>query len=333
MAIDLYSKNLTTEEISEINKLAGPILIFGASGFIGTNLFLTLSQCRDDIFGCSRNAKNGWRCARDKQRSLIDVDLTEYKKLSDLILEIEPGTVFNLSSYGGHSHQTDIDKIHRVNYTGTLNLIRALSDIDCDAFIQAGSSSEYGLNDTAPNENSTLEPNSDYAVSKIGASYLVRYYGKVTGFPAMHLRLYSIYGPWQERQTLMPILISKCLENKWPNLVDRNISHDFVYVDDCVNAFIKAALNLHNKENFGESINIATGIGTTTEDLANTMKRILNIASEPTFGSMANRKWDIPKWYGNPELANKILNWHSRTSLEEGIRLLIDWEKEFKKTA
>ncbi|MDP3697321.1 MAG: NAD-dependent epimerase/dehydratase family protein, partial [Candidatus Taylorbacteria bacterium] len=177
MAIDLYSKNLTTQEISEIHKLAGPILIFGASGFIGTNLFLTLSQCRDDIFGCSRNIKSNQKYAGCSQRSLINIDVTEYKNLSDLILEIRPKTVFNLSSYGGHSHQTDIDKIHRVNYIGTSNLIRALSDIDCGAFIQTGSSSEYGLNGTAPDENSELEPNSDYAVSKIGASYLVKYHG------------------------------------------------------------------------------------------------------------------------------------------------------------
>lgn len=329
----LYSRYLTPEEIIEINNLAGPILVLGASGFIGANIFFTLSQHRDDVFGCSRNITSNWRYKEYYAwRRLIDADITKFNKLNDLIKDIKPRTVFNLSSYGGHSHQTDIEKIHRVNYLGTLNIIKSLPGLK-SVLVQAGSSSEYGLNNKAPRENDQLEPNSDYGVSKIGASYLIRYYGKIMHPPAMHLRLYSIYGPWQERRTLMPVLISNCLENKWPNLVHRDTSHDFVYVDDCVNAFIKSALSLHQGKNTGESVNIATGVKTTIGDLVNTVKKIINVTAEPEYGSMSDRIQDSQNWYGNPELANKILNWHSRTSLEEGIRLLIDWEKKFKKTA
>lgn len=329
MENSLYSRNLIPEEIAEIDKLAGPILIFGASGFIGANLFFTLNQYRSDVYGCSRNITKNWRYGNYSSKNLINSDITEYKKLRDLINELKPKTVFNLSSYGGHSHQTDIDKIHEVNYIGTSNIIRALSGVGCNAFVQAGSSSEYGFNSEAPGEDSELEPNSDYAVSKIGASYLVKYYGKAANFPAIHLRLYSIYGPWQERQTLMPVLISKCLDKKWPSLVDRNMSHDFVYIDDCLNAFVKAALNLYEGRNWGKSINIATGVRTTTEDLANTMKKILNVDTEPKFGSLSNREWDMPDWYGNPELALKLLGWRHRTSLQEGLRLIAKWEQEF----
>lgn len=333
MTPNIYSKSLTASEITDIHELAGPILIFGASGFIGANIFLTLSQHRSDVYGCSRNIRNNWRFKNYHSNNLINSDITNYANLIDLIINLKPKTVFNLSSYGGHFHQTDREKIHQINYMGTLNLTRILSTLGCKAFVQAGSSSEYGLNCAGPREDDQLSPNSDYGVSKVGASYLIKYYGQTMGLPAMHLRLYSIYGPWQERQTLMPILISKCLDNKWPNLVNRNMSHDFVHIDDCSNAFVKAALSLYGGKGVGRSINIATGIKTTTEDLVNMVKKIINIYSIPEFGSLLNKDRDMPDWYGNPELAFKLLGWRYKTSLEDGFKSLFEWEIEFKKTA
>mgnify|MGYP001585620697 CR=1 FL=1 len=263
---------------------------------------------------------------------MAKVDITNREEISWLVRKIEPKTIFNLSAYGGHSYQTDTDKIYSTNYLGALNALNALRNLpaaECRAFVQAGSSSEYGLNSAAPDEKNELVPNSDYAVSKVGASYLIKYYGKVLGLPTMHLRLYSIYGPWEDRRRLMPVLVSNCLKNRWPQFVAEELSHDFVYVDDCTSAFIKAALCLYDKRSFGESVNIATGIKTTMADLAGKAKEIFSISSEPQFGSMPNRKWDIRNWYGNPKLAHKILGWHYRTSLEEGLRLLTAWEREF----
>lgn len=329
----LYSNNWNKAEVEEAKKLLGPILILGVSGFIGTNLFFSLRRCRDDVFGCSRNATKSWRFQNSDQLNIKNVDIANRQEVEKLIGTLQPKTIFNLMSHGGHSYQTDIDQIHLVNYMGTLNILRVLPNIDCRAYVQAGSSSEYGLNSSAPAETDELQPNSDYAVSKIGASYLVKYYGQVIGLPVIHLRLYSIYGPWEDRRRLMPILVLSCLNNQWPKLVEREISHDFVYVDDCTNAFVKAALSLYGSNNFGRSINIATGIKTTMEDLAETAQKIFNITVEPQFGSVQNKKWDVKNWYGNPELAHKILGWHYQTSLENGLALLTKWEQIFKKTA
>lgn len=333
----LHSHHWGPDETAEAKQLVGPILIIGASGFIGAKLFFSLRQCRDDVFGCSGNIKNSWRFKHDQWNNLENVDITNYTELEKLITKIKPRTIFNLSAYGGHSYQDDVEKIHLVNYMGTSNVLRILSTRDFSAFVGAGSSSEYGLNSAGPTEKDKLTPNSEYAVSKIGASYLIRYYGKIIGLPVIHLRLYSIFGPWEDRRRLMPILVSKCLKNEWPKLVEREVSHDFVYVDDCTNAFIKAALYLYGgKDNLrspGMSVNIATGIKTTMEDLTEKAKHIFNVTPQPHFGSIPNKKWDIPNWYGNPRLAHQILKWHPWTSLEIGLKLLAEWEKEFKKTA
>ncbi len=323
----LYTHTWGPAEIDQAKKLSGPILILGASGFIGAKLFFTLSQYRDDVFGCSRNINTSWRFKNDAWRNLTNVDITDHQALEQSVRKLKPKTIFNLSAYGGHSDQTDIELIHRVNYFGTLNVLRILPTIQCKAFVQAGSSSEYGLNSNAPLEKDELAPNSDYSVSKIGASYLIKYYGGIMGLPVMHLRLYSIYGPWQERKTLMPILISQCLKNTWPSLVEKEISHDFVYIDDCTNAFVKAALHLYDKNDFGVSVNIATGIKTTMEDLVGTAKKVFGVTGNPRFATIPNKKWDVQNWYGNPKLADIILNWRHTTPLEKGLKLTADWEQ------
>lgn len=324
---ELYSHNWGEAEIEEAKKLVGPILIVGASGFIGAKFFYSLSKYRDDVFACSKNIKHSWRLSSADSSKIISLDILDFDNLKNTIERIKPQTVFNLSAYGAYSRQIDTARIHQTNYIGTLNLIRALMDSGCNAFVQAGSSSEYGLNCAGPDENDQLLPNSDYAVSKIGASYLVKYYGKIHNFPCVNLRLYSIFGPWEERDRLIPALITNGLQGKYPNLVNKDISRDFVYIDDCTNAFVKAALTAC-KTNPGVSINIASGVKTTLEEIAKASQKLFKITTEPVFGSMTNRKWDLSDWYGIPSLAKDILGWEYKTSFEEGLKMNIAWEKE-----
>jgi polyisoprenyl-phosphate glycosyltransferase len=323
----IYRNIWSDEQLDEVSQLSGPILIIGASGFIGANLFHGINHIRKDVYACSRNPLKSWRLAGVSNKQLVNLDIIDYEVLQQTIIKIKPQTVFNLSAYGAYPRQVDVEKIHLTNYIGTLNLLRAVSEYGCSAFVQAGTSSEYGTNCAGPKERSELIPNSDYAVSKVGASYLIKYFGKIHNFPCVNLRIFSVYGPWEERDRFIPSIISHGLQGQYPNLVDRDISRDFVYVDDCSNAFVKAALRAC-RINPGESINVATGIKTTIEDVANLSRKLFNIKEEPRFSSMPNRKWDLNEWYGDIEEAKKILGWQSVTSFEQGLRLSIEWEKE-----
>lgn len=321
---DVWSKTID----EEVKGLAGPILVVGASGFIGSKLYFSLAKRRDDVFAASRNASQSWRLATTaKTDHCIDLDILDLENLKNRLETLKPKTVFNLSAFGAYSRQSDAVKIHETNYTGTLNLILALQEVGCEAFVQAGTSSEYGLNCTNSRESDELIPNSDYAVSKVGASYLLKYYGQFQNFPGVNLRLYSVYGPWEEPERLIPMLVTNGLNSKYPNFVNKEISRDFIYVDDCTAAFVRAAGTVC-KSKPGISINIATGTKTTLEQVALTAQKIFHIKDEPVFGTMENRKWDLTDWYGNPDLATKELNWQSSVSFEEGLKLTADWQKK-----
>jgi dolichol-phosphate mannosyltransferase len=297
------------------------------SGFIGANLFFRLSSLRDDVYGASPNVGSSWRLVNSAIgiHRCLPVDITHPNDVNDLISRLKPGTVFNVAAYGGYERQSDVLRIHNVNYLGMLHLIRPLSEHGCDAFVQAGCSSEYGLNCSAPHESDELLPNSHYAVSKAAGSLFIKYYGRIKGFPCVNLRLSSVYGPWEERDRLIPGLLKHVLNGKFPPLVDRNISRDFIYIDDCLRAFVEAALTVCKTEP-GLTINIASGIKTSLEEVAGIAGRIFDVKGDPGFGNVENHKWDSCDWSGNPGVALEKMGWQHRISLEEGLRLTGQWE-------
>jgi dolichol-phosphate mannosyltransferase len=325
---DLFDDVWSKEVEADVAALAGPILVIGASGFIGSKLFFSLAKRRDDVFAASRGANQSWRLSTfEKPDNLVDLDILDFEGLKKTFESLKPKTIFNLSAFGAYSRQTDAKKIHETNYIGTLNLILAAQEVGCDAFVQAGTSSEYGLNCANPKETDELIPNSDYAVSKVGISYLLKYYGKFFNFPCANLRLYSIYGPWEEPDRLIPTLVSSGLKGEYPNFVNKDISRDFVYVDDCTAAFVRAALSVC-KTQPGISVNIATGKKTTLEQVAKYSQKIFGIKKDPEFGTMENRKWDLAEWYGNTDLSKKSLKWQANVTMEEGLKITADWQKK-----
>lgn len=309
-------------------KLTGPIAIFGAGGFIGINLLNNLLKVREDVFGISSDPDNSWRMKENNipQKNIRRCNLLNKIEIIQMVKQLKPQTIFNLAGYGGYSKQQDVDRIYLTNFVSTVNLIEALKMLGFKKYIHTGSQSEYGLNCRGPNENDELLPNSHYAVSKASVHLLLKYYGKIEKLPVCHLRLYSVYGPWEEPDRLIPTLIRSAKKGEYPVLVDPAISRDFIFIDDVLSAMIQVASKL-NLNNYGEAFNIATGKKTTIKQLAYIAKKIFKLKGEPHFGSMKNRRWDLTEWYGNPEKIHKTFGWRATISLSEGLKKCFYYEK------
>jgi nucleoside-diphosphate-sugar epimerase/glycosyltransferase involved in cell wall biosynthesis len=306
-----------------IHSLEGPILVIGASGFIGANLFKQLSAARQDVFAVVRKTK-GWRLSEVKDEKIIAIDLNDFSAVKNLINNIQPETVFNCLAYGAYSFEKDTTLIYQTNFHSIVNLVELLSQRRIASYIHAGSSSEYGANCEAPSEGSTCEPNSAYAVSKAAASTYLRYMGKHHNFPCVNLRLYSVYGPLEDTSRLIPILLRKALQGELPPFVNSGISRDFVHVDDVCAAFVTAAAKMH-PDLYGENFNIGTGTKTTIEDLAELTCKVFDIKAQPKFGSMENRIWDLKGWYSNPSKALNLFGWRATITLSQGLLSTAKW--------
>ncbi|MGX5852577.1 NAD-dependent epimerase/dehydratase family protein [Dyadobacter jiangsuensis] len=309
----------------KIEKLKGPVFVFGASGFIGANLFNDIFKIRKDCYAVTHDATKAWRLKllNVPFENIIHCDILSDNSIKEVFEKYKPQTIFNLAAYGAYSKQSNVNLTYETNVLGTVNILQnCTKDM---VYIHAGSSSEYGFNCTSPKETDRVEPNSHYAVSKVSAAYLLEYYAKVAGLKTLNLRLYSIYGYWEEPDRLIPRLIENARKKNLPSLVSPDISRDFVFVEDCVEAFLDAALKIDDEKS-GRSYNIATGRKTTMGDLVDVTRKAFSISKEPEWGSMSNRKWDLAEWFGDPTAFENDFGWKARTSLEDGLIRYSQWQ-------
>ena len=312
----------------EIKKLQGPIVIFGAGGFIGANLFRSIVRYRADVYAVTSKPFIPWRLDDIDPTHVLHCDITKKDHVEGLFKEHTFRTIFDYAAYGAYSKQSDVELIYRTNFLGLLNLLEVASQYSIKACIHAGTSSEYGLNCEAPLEDAALEPNSHYAVSKVGAAHMIKYYGVLKEMPILNLRFYSVYGPYEEPDRLVPQLIEKGLRGTFPPLVQPDISRDFIFVDDANYAALRAA-NCDFTKLRGESFNIAGDKKITIREITTVIRKIFKIVDEPQWGNMPNRKWDLIDWYGDSTKAKKLLGWKNETTLKDGLVKTKEWQRAY----
>lgn len=313
-----------------IRALEGPILVTGASGFIGANLYKMIAKVRRDVFAVVRQEK-GWRLSDVHDEKVMAIDLNDVTATKNLVDTVQPRTVFDCAAYGAYSFEEDADLIYRTNFLAVVNLVNRLAEGALAAYVHAGSSSEYGMRCSAPAENDGRDPNSHYAVSKASASDFLQFVGKHRALPCVNLRLYSVYGPLEDTSRLIPNLLRQALSGGFPPFVNARTSRDFVHVEDVCLAFIHAALRMH-PDIYGQSFNIGSGVCTTMMDLAKISGEVFGIAQAPKFGGMDGRAWDLPEWYADASLASQVLGWAPQISLADGLRQTADWVRSLSDT-
>ena len=314
----------SAEELAQkIDRLQGPILVLGASGFVGANLLRLLLARRSDAFGTASHLP-AWRLEGLPEKNLRAADLLVDANLDGLLRDVRPRTVFNCVAYGAYSFETEADLIYQTNFQLTAKLLRRLAgEGGLSCYVHAGSSSEYGDKAAGPGEEDLPAPNSDYAVSKVACANLIHFYGKKKGLPCANLRLYSVYGPLEDPARLIPTLIEHGVQGRFPEFVSPDISRDFVYVDDACAAFVDAALNLRPAE-YGESFNIGSGRKTTIHEVAAVAADLFAIREPPAY-SMPSRGWDVADWFARADRARERLGWRARVGFEDGLARTAAW--------
>ncbi len=299
-------------------------LVTGGTGFVGANLVRRLLQDGHDVTLIVRDGFNPWRIEGiQTDIELVHADLADRSAVERAFRSTRPEWVFHLAVHGAYPTQTDPTQVLTTNVLGTSHLVGAAVQTDCQAFVNAGSSSEYGLKDHAPVESEYIEPNSTYAVAKAAATMLCRQVARATGLHVPTLRLYSAYGPYEEPTRLVPALILRGLDGTFPPLANPKIARDYVHVDDVCTAFIRAA-TIPGQEP-GAVYNIGSGIQTSLADIVGIVATLFDISDRPSWGSMGDRAWDTDTWVSNCSAAKEALGWDARISLSDGLADTADW--------
>ena len=297
------------------------ILIVGGTGFIGYHL-------------ASRSLKKGWQVtsisskAPRKIRYLSKVkyilcDITKKKSLKKSIRK-NFNYVVNLGGYVDHSNKKKTFESH---YIGCKNLAEIFLKKKPIAFIQMGTSVEYGKVKSPQKENAKCSPKSIksiYGKAKLLSSiYLINLFKKKK-FPSTILRLYLTYGPRQDMNRFIPIIIEGCVKNKKFDCSEGNQFRDFVHVDDVVDAILKSLINKNAR---GQIINVGSGKPRKIRNIIEHIKKISK-GGYPQFGKIKLRKDEILKLYPNIKKAKNKINWKPKIPLDKGLKSTIKFYNE-----
>jgi nucleoside-diphosphate-sugar epimerase len=302
-------------------------LVTGGAGFVGSNLARRLLADGHEVHIVVRSSSNLWRIQSvSRDLHIHTADLADCESVRRLISQVRPEWVFHLAVSGAYPLQRDVSRMVASNVTGTVNLVQACLESGFEVLVNTGSSSEYGMKDHAPQEDEVLEPDSYYGVTKSFATLFCRQTAKSHGLRIPNLRLYSVYGPYEEPTRLMPTLIEHGLRGRLPPLVQPDVARDYVYVDDVVEAYLLAAATPEVEP--GAIYNVGTGVQTSLREVVRVAQEIMHIGEQPNWGSMPNRQWDTAIWVSNSNKIRGGLHWAPRFSLDQGLKQMIEWHQQ-----
>jgi UDP-glucose 4-epimerase len=299
------------------------VALTGGTGFVGANLVRALLQRGAEVHLLNRAQAATWRIdavRRDVTQHVVD--LKDAESIRTVVRAMQPEVVFHLAQFGGYAWQVGLDEMIATNHLAGINLLQAAGDVGA-RFVNTGSSSEYGAKPYPTDESMPLAPNSDYAATKAAFTLHCQQSARRENRFVPTLRLYSVYGPYEEPRRLIPRLVSFGLEGKLPALAAPETARDFVFVGDVVEAYLRtldAAL-----PDPGAIYNICSGRQTSLREAVGTARSALAIAAEPQWNALAPRTWDTNVWVGDPAHAATELGWRSGTTLEAGLRKFADW--------
>lgn len=299
-------------------------LITGATGFIGSCLTRKLVELGHRVSILTRGKKLNWRLDDITSKiTIYEFDLLD-SGLETIIAMIQPSVVYHLASYGSLPNEQNVDRMVDVNIKGLLNLIQAVKKIPIKLFINTGSSSEYGVKDTPMRETDLLEPNNDYGVSKASATLFCKEMASKNQLPIVTFRLFSPYGYREHKTRFVPYVIAKALTDSSMELSFPDYVRDFIFIEDVLDALLKAPKMVIPS---GSVINIGSGKQHKLQDVVDIVMRLTRSRSKIHWNTKEKqeRQAEPRRWEADISLAQSLLRWSPRHSLEQGLEKTIEW--------
>jgi UDP-glucose 4-epimerase len=292
------------------------VLVTGASGFIGSHLCKRLRGSGCEVHGVSRAQRSSDEGVSQWWRS----NLSEPSEVFEIVKAIKPGVVFHLSSFVTGSRSLDVVlPTFQANLASTVNLLTALSKVDCQRILLIGSMEEPQLDKLLP---SSISP---YAASKWSCSIYGRLFHSLYRLPVTILHLFMVYGPGQmDLNKLIPYVTVSLLNNEPPKLSSGTRKVDWIYIDDVVDALIACA-QVEGIE--GETVEVGSGSLVTVREMAENLTHAISSKAKPDFGALEDRAFENVR-VADAEKTFRQLGWKARVPIREGLKRTVEWYKE-----
>ncbi len=299
------------------------ILVVGGTGFIGYHLAKKSLFKGLQVTSISSNPPKKIRHLSKVKYIICDITKKNILKKN---INKPFDYVVNLSGYVDHSNKK---KTYKSHYLGCKNLTDIFLKKRPKAFVQIGSCIEYGNLKSPQKENNNFNlklTKTVYGKAKLLASMHLLNLFKKNNFPSIILRLYLAYGPKQDTNRFLPIVINSCIKNEKFPCSKGNQLRDFIYVSDVVDAIVKS---LTKEDIKGQIINVGSGKPRKIKSIIEQVKKITK-GGYPEYGKIKFRKDEILKLYPSINKISKILGWKPKTNFNQGLAKTINYYKTIK---
>lgn len=309
-------------------------LVTGGAGFIGSNLCEAITdmgytvRCLDDL---STGKQENVDFLLDRPNyTFIKGDIRDL----DTCMEACKGVdyVLNQAAWGSVPRSIAMPLLYEeINIRGTLNMMEAARQNGVKKFVFASSSSVYGDHPVLPKvegqEGNLLSP---YALTKRVDEEYAKLYHKLYGLDTYGLRYFNVFGRRQDPHgayaAVIPKFLKQLMDGEVPTINgDGKQSRDFTYIDNVIEANLKACLA--SSEAAGNAFNIAYGGREYLIDIYYDLCKALDLQVEPNFGP--DRAGDIKHSNADISKARKLLGYDPEYDFAKGIKLAIEWYKEY----
>ena len=300
------------------------VLVTGGTGFIGSHVIKNILKNGYDVILIKRSSSNTWRID-DIKNKIKSFDIDNYD-LSEIFEENSINTILHLSTYYKKFHTfRDLNPMITSNITFPVKLLELAKKYEVESFINTGTFFEYSYKKLPITENSGENPSNFYAMSKIAFENILKSYSKKYDMNIATLKLFSPYGPYDNEEKIVPIIINSALKKEKVKLSHGLQKLDFIYVKDIAEAYKNCLENISLLEHY-ESINIGTGFPYSIRDIVSILEDILGESIKKSWNDPSDENMEII--YSDISKASQILRWEPKYSLKQGLEETVEYYRD-----
>ena len=306
-------------------------LVTGSAGFIGSHLAEALLSIGQEVTGLDDLSK-GHRenLPASPAFTFIEGSITDIETCREAVRGCEY-VLHHAALASVPESLADPLRYHEVNASGFVNILQASREAGVRRVVYASSSAVYGDDEVMPKQEASIgKPLSPYAMTKYINEVYAEFFTRVYGFECVGLRYFNVFGPRQDPNgayaAVIPRWIDAVTSGKVPVIYgDGEQSRDFCAVQNVVKANILAAFASGAE---GRVFNIGCGVRTSLNELLGKIYAVFAPDKEAKCKYEAPRAGDILHSWASTALAEEVLNFTPSIYLEEGLRIIHDYQTE-----
>jgi UDP-glucuronate 4-epimerase len=329
-------------------------LVTGTAGFIGFHLARRLLADGHFVQGVDgmtpyydvglKKARHAL-LARSNRFTVHVLMLEDEARLASIFAEAKPDIIVHLAAQAGVRYSLENPRAYvNSNLVGTFNLLELARRHKSRHFIFASTSSVYGANLETPFKETDRSDHqlSLYAATKKSCELMLHSYAHLFDLPATVVRFFTVYGPWGRPDMALFKFVDAMLADRAIDIYgEGNMSRDFTYIDDLVEAIVRLVPLAPLRENAHLSdgidslspvapfrvVNIGRGQPVDLLDFVAAIEK--KLGREAKKNMLPMQPGDVRATFASADLLQKLTGYRPATAIDSGVGAFVEWYKEY----